>query len=701
MRLTTLVSALALGFGLSSAAMSQEAATLLADSVRVTGTGTLIASGHVEVFYDGTRLAATEIRYDQASDTLSLVGPIMITSPDGTILTADSGDMDPKLRNGLLIGARLVLEQELQLAASEIARVDGRLTRLSEVAATSCSVCDNRPPLWEVRARTVTHDQDQKTILFEDAVIQVRGQPIFWLPRMRIPDPSQTRISGFLVPSYRSNDLLGLGFRFPYFMTLGDSRDLTVTPYISARSTSAEFRYRQAFANGELTVQGAVSNDSILSDQNRGYLAVKGAFDLENDYRLTLDGIMASDDAYLATYGYSDATQLESSVKLEQINSRSLRWAEIAAYQTLLDGQANASLPPLVAEAGLENRYDLAGGTLVATADADLHLRHSATLGSAGRDVARIGAGLSYGRDWITDSGLVLAWDSSADLNYYKIYDDTAYDEALRLTPGTALTLRYPLMRADRLGRADVIEPVAMIGWSETYGDDIPNEDSTRVEFDEGNLLSLSKFAGDDASETGLRAAVGLGWHHISPIGWTTHVVAGRVASIDPVEASTSSGLTGTASDLLLAGKLSLPDGPVITGRTLLNEAYGASKSELAIGWGNDRIDLASTYVWLPADADEDRTSDVSEWTLAADVQVTDVWSIGATGRYDIANSRPARSGLQIGWQNECVTVELSASRRYASSSTVEPTTDYGLTVGLAGFGTSSRSVASRRSCTN
>src|SRR5690606_24154669 len=105
---------------------AQSAATLVADAVEVTGNQRLIASGNVEVIYDGTRLSAAQIIYDQAADRLIIDGPILIVGTDGTILTADQASLDPQLENGLLRGARLVLQQQLQLAANQIDRVEGR-----------------------------------------------------------------------------------------------------------------------------------------------------------------------------------------------------------------------------------------------------------------------------------------------------------------------------------------------------------------------------------------------------------------------------------------------------------------------------------------------------------------------------------------------------------------------------------------------
>ena len=217
---------------------AQMAATLVADSVVVTSGGeALIADGNVEVFFDGTRMSARRITYDQSSDRLIVEGPVFIVAPDGTILAADAAELDPQLENGILQGARLVLDQQLQLASNQIDRVDGRYTQLYQVAATSCQVCaDGETPLWEIRARRVVHDQDERQLYFDDAVFRVVGIPILYLPQMRLPDPTLQRATGLLTPRIPSNDSLGTGIKLPYFIRLGDHRDLTLTPYLSTSS---------------------------------------------------------------------------------------------------------------------------------------------------------------------------------------------------------------------------------------------------------------------------------------------------------------------------------------------------------------------------------------------------------------------------------------------------------------------------------
>lgn len=88
---------------------AQMAAMLVADTVAIVGEDRLIATGNIEVLYDGNRLQASRITYDKPSDRLLIDGPILITGANGEILIATQADIDPKLENGVLLGARLVL----------------------------------------------------------------------------------------------------------------------------------------------------------------------------------------------------------------------------------------------------------------------------------------------------------------------------------------------------------------------------------------------------------------------------------------------------------------------------------------------------------------------------------------------------------------------------------------------------------------
>ncbi len=682
-------------------ATAQAAATLVADSVFVPAGGqSLVATGNVEVFFDGTRMSAQSITFDQATDTLIIEGPIFIVASDGTILTADAANLDPQLENGILRGARLVLNQQLQLASSQINRVEGRYTQLYQVAATSCHVCANGDaPLWEIRARRVVHDSEERQLYFDDATFRVAGVPIFYLPRMRLPDPTLERATGLLIPGIESTDNLGLGIKLPYFIRLGDHRDITLTPYLSTSTTTLEAAYRQAYLNGDIEISGAITNDDLVGG-TRGYLFANGIFDIGQDVTLRFDVEYTSDDDYLLEYDYSDKDRLDSEISIERIRDRDFLIASVTYYSSLRDGEQSATLPPLLADLNWERRITPDwGGTLTFTSDMQSHYRETSN-DITGRDVARLGYGVNYRRDHITNYGLVIDGDAGFDLDFYNVNDDSTVGDTLRATTYVQTSLRYPLIRQSARA-THVLEPVLQLAWSDVSGGDVTNEDSIVSEFDQANLISLSRFSGEDAVETGLRAAAGLTWTRVGNAGWDSTLTVGRVfRDSSDTNFTTTSGLSGTASDWLIAGQLLTPAGLTLNSRLVVADDFDVTKAETLARWSGAKLALEAGYIFLPEDVAENRTENVSEWTIDAGYRFNDTWSMGLDARYDVISNGPSETGLEIGWQNECVTVDFSVSRRFTTSTTLDASTDFGLSVGLNGFSAGRTVDSSAHRCT-
>ena len=687
---------------LAGVASAQAPATLVADSVTVTGGDRLIAEGNVEVFYDGTRLSAARVIYDRATDRLTIEGPILVVLADGTIFTATQAQLDPRLEGGLLLGARLVLNRQLQLAAGRIDRVEGRYSALTDVAVTSCQVCAGRAPLWEIRARQVIHDEEARQLYFDGAQFRIKGVPVLSLPRMRLPDPSLDRASGFLRPSIRSTDQLGIGLRLPYFIRMGDARDLTIAPYVSAETRTLELRYRQAFDNGALQISGAISNDTLREGETRGYLSATGAFALPRDLRLSFDLETVSDRAYLLDYGLTDTDVLESDITLFRVRDNDLLHGALTGFRSLREGEDNDLLPSLVGDLHYERRLfpRQLGGVLTYRAGFD-SLYRVETGDGTGRDMVRIGGALDWRRSWVGPAGIVAEAEALAGLDLYSVSQDSAFDGLrTRTTLGTGLTLRWPFVGTASNGAMHLIEPVAQIAWSDSRGDDVPNEDSTLSEFDEGNLLALSRFAGDDLVETGLRGAAGLSWTRVGPGGWQSTLTFGRAfRETQDTGFSPTSGLRATRSDWLIAGQFDFGEGLSFGVRSLVDDSAEFTKTEARVDWQNARIALAAAYVFLPEDAAEGRDETVSEWTFDGSYRINDVWSVSGLARYDIVADSPSKAALGVDWRNECVEVGLSVSRRFTSSGNVEPSTDYDLTVELLGFSANGAVAGPSRAC--
>ena len=679
---------LLVAFLLPSSLMAQGAATLVADQVTLNDQEQLIAAGNVEVLYAGDRLTASQIIYDRGRDQLSITGPIVIRTADGTVLLADRAELDPQLENGILQGARIVLDQQLQLAANQIDRRDGRYSQLYKTVATSCQVCRDRAPLWDIRAGRVVHDTQEQQLYFTNATFRVRGVPLLWLPQMRLPDPSLDRATGFLIPEQRNTTQLGTGIKIPYFITLGDYRDITLTPYLSSETTTLEVLYRQNFVAGSIAFEGAVSDDT-LEDEDRSYIFLNGDFTLADDVQLAFDIEAVSDTAYLVDYGYSDKDRLDSEISLLRVTDTTLSQTRLTYYQTLRDDESNASLPPIIGDASYEKRTTPRfGGVLTFTGSTDTAYRYSDDDGDVGRDVTRAGTQVAWERSWNLPSGFIGGFETALRGDLYDIADDSSFTETdLRIVPQIGGILRWPLGRKTSNGTSHLIEPTVSLSWADSYGATAPNEDSTRSELDQGNLFALSRFTGEDAVETGGQMAVGLTWTRAGAQGVNSALSFGRVYRADALSDFTaSSGLDTQQSDWLIGAQVTTRDGLLFDSRALVNDDATVNRADARVVWENDDTVLTAAYIWQDEDPDEDRDDPISEWSFDGAFQLSEAWAVTLDGRYDVADDRPVSGGIGLEWQNECVNIDVSVSRSYTSSDTVDPTTTYGLSGTITGF---------------
>ena len=55
---------------------------------------------------------------------------------------------------------------------------------------------------------------------------------------------------------------------------MGLSRDILLTPYFPTKTKTIEYRYRQNFYSGNLTINGAFSDDELFEDNLRYFFHV-------------------------------------------------------------------------------------------------------------------------------------------------------------------------------------------------------------------------------------------------------------------------------------------------------------------------------------------------------------------------------------------------------------------------------------------
>jgi LPS-assembly protein len=304
-------------------------------------------------------------------------------------------------------------------------------------------------------------------------------------------------------------------------------------------------------------------------------------------------------------------------------------------------------------------------------------------------------------RGWALPGGFKAETNAGLAADVFNITQDSSVNQNQKqISPFAAVALRYPLTRTDPDGTVQFLEPIAQLAYTGGSDLDIPNDESTLVDFDGGNLLALSRFPAPDRRERGAVGAFGFNWSRFAPTGHEAALTLGQVIRKQADDSFTvSSGLSGTESDYLVAGQIKTVNGFAVTARTLFNDAFNFSKAEILGSFSHKRGSLSGSYLWLTEDAAEDRLLDTSEVYLDGSYLIARNWSAEADWRFDLIESRASTAGLSLVYFNECVEVDFSVRRRYTSSSSLEPSTTFGLSIGLRGFSARSGSDTYTRAC--
>ncbi len=656
------------------------------------------ASGDVQVFFGGRVLRADELIYDAKNDEITARGAIRLVNPDGTVLVADEASFDSRIQDGLIVGAKAILSDgRSRLAAVEGRRVDGRFTQLSKAVFSPCEICEpDEEPLWRIRARRVIQDEEARDIIYEDAQLDVLGVPVFYTPYFRHADPSVKRRSGFLTPSVRSTSELGFTAQVPYYYTFAPNRDLTFTAYAATEDNPiAVGEYRALENYGRYVIGGSFTSSEGGKDDDgdtinegfRGHFIGAGAFDAGNDFTLGFDALIASDDAYLRRYRFSNDDRASTRLYLERFRDDGLISAEGFRYQSFREDERSGDIPLVLPLVELEQFYAApgVGGEIEVSANT-LFLRRT-----DGRDVGRLSGALGWSRAVGTDLGLLIEGSARVRGDLYRTIDDPDGENGTegRVLPLASLRFSYPLgMRSENASH--VLEPIATLVYAPYGGnpDAIPNEDSLDVDLDELRIFDAERVTGIDQWEDGPRATVGVRYSRMSNQGWELDASIGQSYRLrESTVFSETTGLQGRESDVV--GAMRFAFDPVFSfghryriGTDLDVERYEAFGSATLF----DRLTVQGAYVFAGSDPAVDSNDDRSEFLGSARLSVTETWSISGNLRRDLEEDRTVSAGAGIGYSDECADLALTLSRRFNDVDDAEASTDVGLKIVLKGL---------------
>ena len=577
---------------------AEETVLFQADAVvRDDADSPVIATGNVRASYGGRYLTADRVTYDPASDVVTATGNVVVYEADGTPVLADEVVLTGDLADGVATGFAALLANDNRLAAASAVRRRNGVNDLNNAVYTACEVCtedgEAKTPTWQIKALRVTQDENDKTIRFRNAVVEVLGVPVFYTPYVEIPDPSVRRKSGLLTPSIGTSSRLGLEVEAPYYWSISPHQDVTFSPrHMTELGTLIKGEYRLRTHDAGLTVQGgfidpangqdleerrafgaadAGAPDGFRADENLRWHLFASAFkELDDDWTAALDVNLTSDDAYLQFYDVEPEDQLRDALdvikpdrlttelSLTRRRADSLTDISAISFQSLRtsdddDFQANA-LPRFTHL----QRFDLAGGQVELLGNL-LYLNRN-----EGLDTSRVVGAATYQRSHTTRGGHRLRGFAQLRGDVYRYEDadlgvedcnirDAGYDTCrallprdgeddgfttTRLLPTVGAEWSYPL--AKLTGEATfILEPRVQLALSpnEDFSGDVFNEDSQFFQFDDVTLFDWSKATGFDIWEDGARLNYGLSATAVYQSGWTLQGLIGQQLRADDTNA--------------------------------------------------------------------------------------------------------------------------------------------------------------------
>ena len=679
--------------------------------------GIITASGNVEIAQGRSVLLADSVSYNQNTEIVIASGNVSLLNDNGDVYFSEYAELTGDLQEGFIQGIRgLMSDGMTRVAASRGIRTDGNRTLFEDTVYTPCPLCrsnPDRPPIWQLSARKVIHDQEAQEVRYRDATLDVFGVPVFYLPYFEHPDPTVNRKSGLLTASWRSSDFLGFQATVPYFWVIDDNIDATITPTFTTRQNPyLNLEYRHRFPSGSLEVRGSGTiadrenrDGEIDEDRFRGHIDADARFRLNSRWRTGFNVFRVSDDTYDQLYDLAvpeTRARTESNAFVEGFGGRSYFAANTFAYQSLRSEEDDDIQPIILPE--LDFNYvsqPLIADSLL-TADANLlYLTRQ-----KGRRVARASLVTGWTLPFTSDWGDVWTFRTSLQTDGYWTEGndpdnpeeldpdiENGTDTAFRAFPRASLEWRYP-WAVQSAGWEQIIEPIAQFVAAPNGNffnrGEIPNEDSLGFEFDDTTLFAPDRFSGLDRVDPGVRVDYGLQYSLYTGAESFSQVFLGQSWRLSDTDVfAEGSGVEGDGQSDVVGRVIFSPISEIYTAYRfrLDQESLEARVQEVTASVGTPKLRLGLDYTFTASQRRDGGFSERETAQLSLTSRLSENWSVRGSVRQDLANDELQTARAALTYSDECLLVSFSAERRNFDDRDIGSDTRFLLTIGLAQLG--------------
>jgi LPS-assembly protein len=667
--------------------------------------GVATATGNVEISQGGRLLIADTVSYNENHDVVTASGNVTLMEPTGEVMFADYLELTDEMHEGVIRNIRLRLSADARLAANWARRSGGNRTEMSKAVFSPCKLCPlhpEEPPLWQIKAVRVVHDQETRDVAYYDAWLEMFGIPVAYTPYFEHPDPTVKRRSGFLAPTYGSSSTLGMQLTTPYYWAIAPHRDVTLKPtFTSDEGIVWGGEYRERTHTGSYSLDGSVTYGNERDDEGnetgdkalRGHLFSNARFSLDPIWNYGYEFERASDDTYLSFYRISSKDTLTTHPYVEGINGRNYAAGNAYFFQGLEAEDEQDKIPFVLPLLDFNHVGEPGAFGAFPTLDANFMTLHR----TDGADSRRLSLEGGWHLPYIGRSGSVYRLSATLRGDAYHVNNVDPAGTARttrargltgRLRPEVIAEWRLPLIRRTG-GIRQLVEPVVQ-GIVSPYGGnpgEIPNEDSQDFEFDDTKLFSNNRFTGLDRVESGPRVNYGLRFGFFGSGGGRTQGMIGQSARLKEDDTfNKGSGLEEKFSDFVGRIRVSPAEVFDLAYRfRLARQNFAARRNEIDLAAGPKAVRFNIGYALLEDQVPESDTTAFAnreEVAAAVEVRITSFWRINAATRRDLTGS-----GGTINWntgvtyEDECFLFTTTLNKNFTRDRDVQPETNLLFTV--------------------
>lgn len=663
----------------------------------------VIAEGNVEAKYEGRVLRADRLIYFRDTDRVRAIGNVIVIDADGSETFANEIETSSNLIDGYAIGfSTRTAEGGIAVAESAVRSSDG-YNALEKIVYTSCEVCDEDDrPTWALRARRAVLDEQSDMMSYRDAVLEIAGFPVLYLPFFAHPDPSSERRSGLLPPDFGTSSKLGVYYQQPYYWAISPYQDLTLSPRVMANvNPLLEAQYRKRFWSGSVQADVSLTNEQEFDSDGekfgdkewRGHIFAEGGFEIRPGWSWGFAVEQVSDDLYTRRYdieGENSDRGLYAGQPRYLLNqlytqAQGQDWyfdSALLTFETNRDNDSDARLPRALPLMFGEKLLDYGKYGTVALSGSTAILERE-----LGVDSYRASGGVDWNVNRVLPGGILVNPFAEGRFDFYQLDNTTSgVSEVSRGVASIGTRVSYPLFRPGKYIDL-IVEPEGMVayGTSGTNDSDIPIEDSLFYELDESSLFESNAAAGYDTYEGGSKASLGTSITARWKNGMSISALGGRRwrDMSDPVF-DVGSNLDGTVSDWVAGISADFGNPLRVETRVRLDDDdLKLNRIDARVDTNFWRFRANARYYRIDGGITNSGLNDEGI-QVRADFKVTDNYyflyglSRDISGRVDsqggLSDPRDISQSIGLAYEDDCSRFEVSFERSEAIDRTLGPT---------------------------